>query len=607
MILSGLQLTGRRLRPLLLVVAGIIAAAALAGRAREPRGADLQGGDLQVKGAASSFSSIAARAGLTFAYNNGHRGMATILEESGSGCAIFDYDGDGWPDLYLLNGRDLYGRGIRLRNALYHNNRDGTFTDVTESAGVPGTGYGIGVVAGDFDNDGHPDLYLCQWGKNVLYHNNGDGTFTDVTDTAHVGGLDYGEPFHTGAAWIDYDRDGRLDLFVCGYVKFRQDGLRYCQLSGGFQSNCPPQMYDGTSSILYHNNGDGTFTNVTRQAKLWSSSGKALSAITCDYNGDGWPDLFVGQDGEPARLLRNRGDGTFEDAAMREGVALAADGATMAAMGIDLGDYRNEGEPGLVIADFSKRPNHLWRHDRSGFFSDVSASSGIGGPTFDYLGFGAGFLDFDNDGWLDLFFANGHVYPEVAQTRGGEQYLQTNQLFHNEHDGTFREVTAAGGPAFRERHGGRGAAFGDLDNDGNLDVLVNNNDGYQEGHPSLLHNNGAPGRHFLSLRLVGTRSNRDAIGARVVLHAGALTQYREVRSGGSYLSSSDPRLHFGVPLAGGHAVDEPLQAEVRWPSGLKQQFGTLRRDRFYELREGVPEPRPQRIAPQPSQPPGAGR
>jgi hypothetical protein len=535
-----------------------------------------------------TFTDEAQRAGLTFRFDNGHKGIATILEESGPGCALLDYDGDGWLDIYLLNGRDLYGRGRQARNALYHNNGDGTFTDVTEKAGVPGTGYGIGVAVGDYDNDGHPDIYISQWGKNCLYHNNGDGTFTDVTERAGVGGQEYGGSFHTGAAWIDYDHDGKLDLFACGYVRFRQDGLRYCKLPSGALSNCPPAVYEGTPSLLYHNNGDGTFTNVTKQAKVYFPGGKALSALTCDVDDDGWTDLIVGNDGEEAWLLRNNHDGTFTNRAAAAGIAFAQDGATMAAMGIDLGDYMNEGRPGFFVADFSKRPDHLWRAQEGGFFSEVSTPSGIADPTFNYLGFGAGFFDYDNDGWLDLFIANGHVYPEVEQPGTDEHYLQNNQLFRNQRNGTYIETTAQAGPAFQLKHASRGAAFGDCDNDGNLDILVSTND----GPPLLLHNSGAPGTHFVNFKLVGTKSNRDAVGARVRLTAGGLTQMRDVKNGGSYLSSSDPRLHFGLGRAA--AID---RLEVRWPSGLRQTFGPLPADGIYLLREGAPTPELQTFQP----------
>jgi hypothetical protein len=534
---------------------------------------------------ARGFTDVAAQAGLTFRYNNAAKGMSTISEQAGSGCAWIDYDGDGWPDLYLLNGRDLYGRGIKLRNALYHNNHDGTFTDVTDKAGVPGTGYGLGVVIGDYDNDGRPDIFICQWGKNCLYHNNGDGTFTDVTDKAGVGGMDYGEPFHTGCAWIDYDRDGRLDLFVSGYVRYRPDGQRYCKVDADLYSNCPPSAYDGTPSILYHNNGDGTFTNVTKKAGVYltnyKTNGKALSVLTCDVDDDGWPDLIVGNDGTENRLLHNNRNGTFTNVAASAGVAFAQDGASIAAMGLDVGDYLNEGRPGLFIADWSKRPDHLWRNQGGGVFLEVSAPSHVGDIGFPYLGFGAGFLDYDNDGWLDLFIANGHVYPEVDHSASDERYLQAAQLMHNQHDGTFTEVTATAGSAFRLKHAGRGVAFGDYDNDGNIDILINNND----GPPVLMHNGGGWGGHRVTFRLIGTKSNRDAIGAKVRLTAGGLHLRRDRTSGGSYLSSGDPRLHFG--LGGATTVDS---VEVEWPSGLRQRYGPLPADVIYTLREGAAQP-----------------
>src|SRR5256714_1698878 len=297
----------------LLIACGLGAALALAARSRSDHIPPLIAPHNRPSVHAIRFVDTTAASGLNFRYENGRKGIATILEESGSGCAVFDYDGDGWPDIYLLNGRDQYGRGINSTNALYHNNGDGTFTDVTAKAGVPGTGYGLGVAAADYDNDGHPDLYIGQYGRNCLYHNKGDGTFADVTDRAGVGALEFGAPFHTGAAWIDYDRDGKLDLFVCSYVRFRLDGLRYCKLPSGITSNCPPASYDGAPSLLYHNNGNGTFTNVSRMAGIYIPTGKALSALACDVDDDGWTDLIVGNDGEPAWLFLNNRDGTFRE------------------------------------------------------------------------------------------------------------------------------------------------------------------------------------------------------------------------------------------------------------------------------------------------------
>lgn len=518
-------------------------------------------------------------AGIRFLHDDCRNGMSTMMEQAGPGCAIFDFDGDGWPDLYLLNGRDLYGRGMVRENALYHNNRDGTFSDITRSAGVPGTGYGMGAAVGDYDNDGHPDIYVCQYGKNVLYHNNGDGTFSDVTARARVDGMDYGESFHTGAAWIDYDRDGKLDLFVCGYVKF-SSGPRYCEIGANgsnIKTNCPPSSYQGSYCILYHNNGDGTFTNVTRKAGVWLPGSKSLTAMVVDFNDDGWPDLYVGNDGIPAFLLKNNGNGTFKEIAAESGIAQTQDGKSMAAMGIDFGDYKNNGKLSLFVADFQNIPDHLFENVGHGQFVEVTDRSGVGDPTRDFLGFGGGFLDYDNDGWLDIFVANGHVYPEIDHTGSGMHYRQHAQLLHNRTDGTFEEVTDQAGAGFKVKTAGRGAAWGDLWNRGVVDILEASN----SGPPLLLKNSGTPGRHFISLRLVGTRSNRDAIGARVTVSAGTIHQMQEVRSSASYLSSCDTRLHFGL---GNHTKLDKI--EIRWPSGRHDAFIDQPVDRFYQLVEG---------------------
>ncbi len=527
------------------------------------------------------FADIAAKAGLTFKYENGRQGMASMMEEAGSGCALLDYDGDGLLDLYLVNGRDLYTNKSGVRNALYHNNGDGTFTDVTEKAGVPGTGYGFGVSIADYDNDGHADIFITQWGKNCLYRNNGNGTFTDVTEKAKLGGMDFGEPFHTGACWLDYDHDGKLDLYVSTYVKFRRDGLKYCKLAPGITSNCPPNNYYGTPSQLFHNNGDGTFSNVTKKAGVYMPNGKGLSAIACDYDDDGWTDILMGNDGTENWLWRNNHDGTFTNTAYAMNVATSHSGDSIASMGMDFGDFMNEGRPGLFIADWSKRPDHLWRQDKGGFYSDISAPSGIGDAGFQLLGFGAQFLDYDNDGWLDLIMTNGHVYPEVDAAGTGETYLQVSQLFHNETNAIFKETTKQSGPAFQIAHAGRGLAVGDIDNDGKLDVLINNND----GAPLLLRNTSKNENHFINLKLVGVKSNRDAIGSRVSLKAGRLNLLRDVKSGGSYLSSSDMRLCFGVGTS--KMIDG---IEVRWTNGLKQKFGPMKADGFYRLTEGTKEP-----------------
>lgn len=532
------------------------------------------------------FSNVTKAAGISFVHFEGNNGISTILEEAGPGVCVCDYDGDGYQDIYFVNGRDLYNRGLLARNALYRNNGNGTFTDVTEKAGVPGTAYGLGCVWGDYDNDGHPDLYVTQYGKNILYRNNGNGTFTDVTDRAGVGGLEYSAPFHTGATFFDYDRDGWLDLYAGSYVSFGPGSRRSCTIGNNVPTSCPPSVYPGTPAVLYHNNGDGTFANVTKAARIYQPNGKNLAVGAADYDNDGWPDLFVANDGVEAYLYRNNHNGTFTDVATMSGMALAADGATMAAMCISFGDYDNDGQLDLYISDFQAVPDRLFRNEGRGFFDEISEPSGIAEPTRPVLSFGGGFFDYDNDGWLDLFIANGHVYPEVEQATPGVRYKQFNSLFRNAGNGRFIEVAKDAGDGFATPYAGRGAAFADFDNDGNVDLVVSNN-----GDPPLvLRNSGGAGNHFLNLRLVGTKSNRDAMGARVSVRAGGLSQLREISGGGSYLSHSDLRVHFGL---GGSATVERL--EVRWPSGLRQEFRQVAADKFYQIEEGSDRLAPQKI------------
>src|SRR5581483_294905 len=482
---------------------------------------------------------------------------------------------DGWQDIYFVNGRDLYNRGVSASNALYRNNGDGTFTDVTAKAGVPGTGYGMGCVWGDYDNDGYPDLFVTQFGRNVLYRNNGDGTFTDVTDKAGVAGLESGA-FHSGATFFDYDRDGRLDLYVGSYVALGPKARRYCIISG-VQTSCPPSVYRGSPDALYHNNGNGTFTNVTQKANIYQPEGKNLSVGAGDYDNDGWPDLFVANDGLDAYLYHNRGNGTFEEVGLMAGMALTGQGRTMAAMCISLGDYDNDGNLDLYISDFQKSSDHLWHNDGKGFFDEVSDVAGITLPTREVLSFGGGFFDYDNDGWVDIFIANGHVYPEVEKATPEVRYKQINTLFHNERNGKFVDVTKQAGPGLETPYVGRGVAFADFDNDGFVDVVVANNGDV----PLLLHNSGGNGNHFVNFRLVGTKSNRDAMGARIRLLAGGTSQMREIAGGGSYLSQSDLRANFGLGKA--TRVDA---VEVRWPNGAQQKFQNVEADKFYVITEG---------------------
>jgi hypothetical protein len=528
-------------------------------------------------GSPVQFSNVTRAAGIDFVHFKGSNGTSTILEEAGPGVCVADYDGDGYQDIYFVSGRDLYNRGISVRNALYHNNGDGTFTDVTEKAGVPGNAYGLGCVWGDYDNDGYPDLYVTQYGKNILYHNNGNGTFADVTGKAGVSGTDFGTTFHTGATFFDYDRDGRLDLYVGGYANFGPGSQRTCRIGFGVVTSCRPTVYGGTPGVLYHNKGDGTFANVTKAAKIYQPAGLNLSVGAADYDNDGWPDLFVANDGIEAYLYRNNRNGTFTNVAMASGVALTSDGSEMAAMCISLGDYDNDGNLDLYVSDFQDVPDHVWHYDGKGFFDEVSDAVGIAAPTEKVLSFGGGFFDYDNDGWLDLFIANGHVYPEVERVSPEIHYKQINSLFHNNGSGRFIEVTNVSGNGFSTPYAGRGVAFADFDNDGNMDLVVANNG----DPPVLLHNAGGTGNHFTNFKLVGTKSNRDAMGARIKLRAGGISQIREIAGGGSYLSQSDLRAHFGL---GQNTSAESV--EVWWPSGLRQTFRDVAADKFYLIEEG---------------------
>jgi len=522
------------------------------------------------------FTNVTASSGIRFVHFRGNDGIPINRELFGPGVCVADFNGDGYPDIYFVNGRDLYNRGIERRNALYQNNGDGTFQDVTEKAGVPGTGYGLGCVWGDYDNDGFPDLYVTQYGRNVLYHNNGNGTFTEVTDKAGVTGLEFGAPFHSGATFFDYDRDGLLDLYVGSYVALGPDAPRYCTVSG-VKTSCPPTAYQGTPAILYHNNGDGTFTNVTRKAGIYQPHGKNLAVGAADYDNDGWPDLFVANDGVTAYLYHNEHNGTFDEVGLLSGMALAARGNVMAAMCISLGDFDNDGWLDLFITDFQNNSDHLWHNDGKGSFDEVSDRAGITGPTRGVLSFGGGFFDYDNDGWLDLFIANGHVYPEVEQASPEVRFKQLNTLFHNEGNGKFIETTKSAGPGFQTPYVGRGVAFADFDNSGRVDIVVANNG----DPPLLLRNGGGNGNHFLNFKLVGNKSNRDAMGARVRLVAGSIAQIREIAGGGSYLSQSDLRAHFGIGKA-----TRAETVEVSWPSGRRQVFHELAADNFYLIEEG---------------------
>jgi hypothetical protein len=541
-----------------------------------------------VDGAPVVFMDVTHAAGLdVFHHRSGTPEKRTILETPGSGVALLDYDNDGWLDIYLLNGSTfpaLKGKEAPPRAMLLHNNHDGTFTDVTDKAGVANERWGFGVAVGDYDNDGWPDIYVSNFGKNRLYHNNHDGTFTDVAEKAGVtlGG------WSTGATWGDYDHDGLLDLFVPGYVKFDPDHppvagqgslpAGFCSFRG-VEVMCGPRGLPGEGDHLFHNNGDGTFTDVSVKAGVSDPKGYyGFASVFVDVDDDGWLDLAVANDSVPKYLYRNKHDGTFEDVSYISGFALNDEGREQASMGIAVGDYNRDGKVDFYVTNFSDDYNTLYRNDGDGNFSDVTSRAGIASVTLPFLGWGTGFLDYDNDGLLDIFAANGHVYPGVDSKDWGTTWAQRPLLFRNLDGAKFQEVPPATGSGLADVITARGAAFGDLFNDGHIDVVINNMD----STPTLLRNVVKNSNHWVTLKLVGgPKSPRDAIGAKAFVTTGAIRQRGDVFSGGSYASSSDQRLHFGLGAA--TRVDK---VEIQWPSGTKEQIMLPAVDRIYTVVEG---------------------
>ena len=541
-----------------------------------------------VDGAPVVFADITKLAGLDkFVHRSGSLDNKTILETMGSGVALLDYDNDGWLDIYLLNGSTvgaLKGKEAPPRAMLLHNNHDGTFTDVTEKAGVGNERWGFGVAIGDYDNDGWPDIYVANYGKNRLYHNNHDGTFTDVAEKAGValGG------WSAGPTWGDYDRDGLLDLFVPGYVKFDVDHppiagqgaipQNVCQFRG-IDVMCGPRGLPGEADHLFHNNGDGTFTDVSVQAGVSNPSGYyGLVSVFLDVDDDGWLDLLVANDSVPNYLYRNKHNGTFEDISYASGFALSDAGREQASMGIAVGDYNRDGKVDLFTTTFSDDYKTLYRNDGDASFTDVTYRAGLADPTIPFLSWGTAFLDYDNDGLLDIFIVSGHVYPEVDKQDWGTTWAERPQLFRNLDGVKFKEVPPATGSGLADVITGRGAAFGDLFNDGHIDVVINNID----SKPTLLRNVVKNDNHWLTLKLIGgPKSPRDAIGAKVFLTAGGVRQRADVFSGGSYGSSSDQRVHFGLGSA--TTVDS---IEIHWPSGKKQSITVPGVDRIFTIEEG---------------------
>ena len=509
-----------------------------------------------------------------------------ILETTGTGVAIFDYDNDGWPDIFVVNGTTLERLASKKppTNHLYHNNRDGTFTDVTEKAGLAHTGWGQGVCVGDYDNDGFEDLFVTYYGKNVLYHNNGDGTFTDVSEKAHVSGN--GKAWSTGCAFVDYDRDGKLDLFVANYVDFDVTtapgpGERASCMWKGVPVMCGPRGLPWGKNILYHNKGDGTFEDVTTKAKIDQTNGHyGFSVSTLDYDDDGWPDIYVACDSTPSILYHNNHDGTFTDVAVVAGAAFNEDGKEQAGMGSTVGDYNGDGRMDIFKTNFSDDTATLYRNNGDGTFDDVTFAAGLGLYT-KYLGWGTMFVDVDNDGWPDLLLVNGHVYPEVTKQHLGSDYEEPRVLYHNLGSGKFADISESSGPGITTARSSRGLAVGDLWNDGRMSAIVSN----MNEPLSLLVNQVKTGNHWVGIKTIGTKSNRDGIGAKIRVQAGGRLHVDEVRSGSSFDSNNDMRVHFGLGKAA--KID---WIEIRWPSGLVERFEDVTVDGILELKEGKGKP-----------------
>lgn len=521
------------------------------------------------------FTDVTATAGIQFQHNSGAYGGKLLPETLGSGCAFLDYDADGWPDILLINGMDWPGhKRQRSTLRLYRNNHNGTFTDVTESAGLDIEMYGMGVAVGDYNNDGFPDIFISCVGQSRLFHNTGKGTFVDATRSSGLFGR---QGLSTSALWFDYDRDGFLDLFVCNYVRWSPEHDVFCSLDGTHKSYCTPEAYRGDTCWLFHNRGNGTFEDVTATSGVFDSSSKSLGVAMFDYDQDGWPDLLVANDTQPNKLYRNLHNGKFRDVAVEAGLAFSTEGKARAGMGVDVGDFDNSGQPGIAITNFDNEMIGLYRAAKPGVYDDVATPAGIGAASKSTLGFGCMFLDVDLDGALDLAVANGHIDETVRNIRGNVGYAQPPQLFLNQGNGKFRDVAAEVGGGFEKPRVGRGLAYADFDRDGDLDILLTTNNG-----PAVLfRNDQLAGNHSIRFELQGTQSNRDAIGASVQIFAGELHQLRMLRGGSSYLSQSELPLTFG--LAKRDKVDRVV---IHWPSARSEEYKNLPAQKAYKCLEG---------------------
>ncbi|MDX2268836.1 MAG: CRTAC1 family protein [Bryobacter sp.] len=521
------------------------------------------------------FTDITVPAGIQFRHNSGRAGKKWLPETMGSGVAFFDANGDGAPDLLLLNSKDWTKRGRRSLSALYKNDGKGKFTNVTAASGLDVEMYALGVAAADYDNDGRDDLYITAIEGDRLFHNEGNFKFKDVTLSAGIRNRGFG----TSAAWLDYNKDGKADLFVANYVQWTPSGDLFCSLDGATKSYCTPESYKGMSAKLYKNLGGGKFQDATAEAKLADPTSKGLGVLVFDYNADTWPDLFVANDTQPNKLYRNNRNGTFAEEGVAAGIAFGEDGVARGAMGVDAGDYDRSGRPHLVVGNFSNQMLGLYHNEGKGLFVDEAPRSTVGRASLLSLAFGVFFFDADNDGWLDILAANGHIDEEINRVQPKVTFAQPPLLFRNlganGKRGTFEDVSKKVGAAFQKALVARGAAYADIDRDGDLDIAINNNHG-----PALLLRNDAPPKNWVRFRLEGVSSNRSALGAVVRVQSAGGRQWAEVRSGASYLSQSDLTLHFGL------GADTVVQSvEVEWPSGRKQKFSNVAARKQYWLRE----------------------
>jgi len=522
-----------------------------------------------------TFQDITAHAGIRFTHNNGAFGKKWLPETMGPGCAFIDYDNDGWPDILLINGQDWPGhsKSGATTPKLYHNNHDGTFTDVTRKSGLGISLFGLGVAIGDYDNDGFDDIFITAVGQNHLFHNNKNGTFTDVTKAAGLWGPN---EFSTSAAWVDYDRDRKLDLVVSNYVQWSEKGDLYCTLDGARKSYCTPESYKGTSVRLWHNLGAGKFEDVTQKAGFYDPTSKSLGIAILDLNNDGWPDILIANDTQPNKLYLNKQNGTFEERAVSAGIAFSEDGIARAGMGVDAVDYDRSGRASLIITNFSNQMLSLYHNEGNGLFVDEAPRSEVGRASLVTLGFGCFFFDYDNDGWPDIYIADGHIENEIEKVQKRVTYAEAPHLFRNLTGGKFEEVTTKVGAVFAAPKVARGAAYADINNDGALDVLITTN-----GGPAYLYRNEGGTNQSLRVKLVGTKSNRDGIGAIVRVTADSDKQWLMMKSGSSYLSQSELVLTFGLAS---HTKADAI--EVQWPSGQVDKLTNINAGQTVTIEEG---------------------